>query len=306
MPDENVADLCPGCGTPNTRKNQFCSECGKSLVRTTISPRASPPQTSADTGNPDKKRRNNLLIAGAAIFMLLLVIAIYASGTLSSLSPQSIAGDSRKNTETIKDIPNQQSAATTYQVPATVRTSAMTSTIAKTTAVLSEGVTITYPSDWEKEEVSETSLRDYGRVTTNIANFYSPDITSDRAYLAQPNVDTSSYTSLSIDVDPNPVSEFDQYFNLVTIALQKYYGHIDITKHNYQLKISQTDTFQGYESYQMDFDTTNMRGSYIFTNVDGTIYIFAFKNPSPYSTEVQDIYKSIKIVNPESPEQKHR
>jgi hypothetical protein len=46
------------------------------------------------------------------------------------------------------------------------------------------------------------------------------------------------------------------------------------------------------------FDTDKMRGTYIFTNVDGMIYIFAFKNPSPYSAEVRDMYKSISIVSP--------
>jgi hypothetical protein len=148
-------------------------------------------------------------------------------------------------------------------------------------------------------------MRDYGRITTNIANFYSPDISSSRATLASPNVDTSKYTTLSIDVDPNPVTDFENYFNQVTLALGNHYGHIDITKHNYQLKISPSDTFAGYKSYQMDFDTTNMRGSYIFTNVDGTIYTFAFKNPSPYSAEVQDMSKSIQIV-PVVSTDKHR
>jgi hypothetical protein len=56
----------------------------------------------------------------------------------------------------------------------------------------------------------------------------------------------------------------------------------------------------------MDFDTTNLRGSYIFTNVDGTIYIFAFRNPSPYSAEVQDMYMSVRIVPQLSDQQKHR
>ena len=189
---------------------------------------------------------------------------------------------------------------TTAYVPVTPAETVITAvTVAAaqlTTASLSNGVTITYPSDWQKEEVSESGYRDYGRTTLNIANFYSPDITPDLRAKDGPNPDNSRYTTLSIDVDPNPVRDFEQYFNLATIALQKSYGTIDITKHNYQLKISRTDTFEGYKSYQMDFDTNTMRGTYIFTNVDGTIYIFAFRNPSPYSSEVQDIYKSIMIT----------
>jgi hypothetical protein len=161
------------------------------------------------------------------------------------------------------------------------------------------GVTISYPEDWEKEELSELGLRDYGRTTINIANFFSPDITPERAREAGPNVDTAKYTILSIDVDPNPVSDFEQYFNFVTLALQNYYGHIDITKHDYQLKIS------NYPSYQLNFDILNKRRCYIFTNVDGTVYTFTFKNPSPYSKEIQDMYKSVKIIPP-TPTPKHR
>jgi hypothetical protein len=63
------------------------------------------------------------------------------------------------------------------------------------------------------------------------------------------------------------------------------------------LRISVTDTFPGYKSYELDFDTKDMRGKYIFTNVHGTIYIFSFRNPSPYSKEVENIYKSI-IISP--------
>ena len=225
---------------------------------------------------------------GSICSVLILVCAISFTGCISGSQPQ-------------------QSAVATPVVGETPIATGTTGVhYATTTARLPDGVTITYPSDWQKEETSETSMRDYGRITTNIANFYSPDISPERAQAGQPNVDTSRYTTLSIDVDPSPVTDFEQYFNLVTIALQKKYGHIDITKHNYQLKISKTTAFDGYKSYQMDFDTTNLRGSYIFTNVDGTVYIFAFRNPSPYSAEVQDMYMSVRIVPPAADQQKHR
>lgn len=179
-----------------------------------------------------------------------------------------------------------------------------------TTANLAEGVTISYPSDWQIEEFSnltEVGLRDYGRTTVNIANIYSPDITEERKKLDGPNPDASTYTTLSIDVDPTPVSDFEQYFNLVTLALQKSYGSITITKHNYQLDLSKTDANpEGYDAYQMDFDTKTLRGKYIFTDVDGTIYIFAFRNPSPYSSEVEEMYKSIVITPGTSSTTKHR
>ena len=57
----------------------------------------------------------------------------------------------------------------------------------------------------------------------------------------------------------------------------------------FSLKIS------GYKAYKMDFDAKDLRGKYLFTNVDGTVYIFAFSNPSPYSSEVEAMYRSIVI-----------
>jgi hypothetical protein len=168
-----------------------------------------------------------------------------------------------------------------------------------TTATLDYGITISYPVDWRKEEKGVSVLRDYGRTVVNIANFYSPDITSNRAEAAAPNPDKSRYTTLSVDVDPAAAPDFERYFNLATLAVQNKYASTQITKRNVQLKISISNTFPGYKSYELDFDTPDRRGRYLFTNVDGTIYIFAFRNPSPYSREIEDIYKSI-IITPEN------
>lgn len=236
--------------------------------------------------------------------VLAIMLLVLVSGCTSSSAPKTNTDIPASPTQTpylTETIPG--TIASTVQTPATTPVSGAASGI--TTTSLSHGVTISYPSDWQKEEVSELALRDYGRTTLNIANFFSPDISAERGTKDTHNPDTSAYTTLSIDVDPNPVTDFEQYFNLVAIALQQKYGHIEITKHNYQLKISPTETFPGYKSYQMDFDAANMRGSYIFTDVDKTIYIFAFKNPTPYSAEVQDMYKSIKIV-PVTDNSKHR
>ena len=237
------------------------------------------------------------LLESSCVVLILLCAIIFAGCTSTTTPAPSSAPQ-------ITPTPTQ---IETYQTNAqTTVAHAITSTqVVLTSAKISQGITITYPQDWKKEELSASGLRDYGRDTVNIANFFSPYITPDRSEAAQPNVDKSKYTTLSIDVDPTPVSDFEQYFNLVAVALQKKYGTITITKHNYQLKISPSDTFPGYKSYQMDFDTADMRGSYIFTNVDGTVYIFAFKNPSPYSTEVHEIYDSIKIV-PQVTTQKQR
>ena len=239
------------------------------------------------------------LLKGSCV-VLILVCAIIFAGCTSTTTPAPGTTPQMTPVPTPIQVQTSQTNAQTTVAPAITNTQVVT-----TSAKLAKGVTITYPQDWKKEELSVSGLRDYGRETINIANFFSPDITPDRALVAQPNVDKSTYTTLSIDVDPTPVSDFEQYFNLVAIKLQEKYGHIDITKHNYQLKISESDIFPGYKSYQLDFDTANMRGLYIFTNVDGTIHIFAFKNPSPYSKEVREIYDSISIV-PQVTTQKQR
>ena len=165
-----------------------------------------------------------------------------------------------------------------------------------TTAVLGHGITISYPVDWRKEETDTTVTRDYGRSVINVANFYSPEITSDRAFAAAPNPDKARLTTLTVDVDPVAAPDFERYFNLATLAVQGQYSSVQITKRNVQLKISITNTFPGYKSYELDFDTPDRRGRYLFTNVGGTIYVFSFRNPSPYSKEIEEIYKSIIIV----------
>jgi len=239
------------------------------------------------------------LLKGSCV-VLILLCAIAFAGCTSTTTPAPSTTPQMTPTPTPIQVQTSHATSQITVAPAITNTQGAT-----TTANLSNGVTLTYPKDWTKVDLNESGFRDYGRKTINIANFFSPDITPDRAQLAQPNVDKSTYTMLSVDVDPIPVSDFEQYFNLVAVKLQEKYGSITITKHNYQLKISPSDTFPGYKAYQMDFDTEKMRGSYIFTNVEGTVYIFAFKNPSPYSTEVHEIYDSIKIV-PQTTTQKQR
>ncbi len=169
-----------------------------------------------------------------------------------------------------------------------------------TTVSLSNGVTITYPIDWQKEETSETSLRDYGRITTNFANFYSPS----RCVGSCRNAD-NSYTTLSIDVDPLPGDEIEDYFNLATLALQKRYGRLDITNHYYQYRPT-AGGISGYKAYRLDFATeSGVTGMYFFTEVKGMVYIFAFKNPGQ-EIEIKEMVDSIKIILPDVTLQKHR
>ncbi len=163
-----------------------------------------------------------------------------------------------------------------------------TTVVPMITANLLYGVSISYPNDWERQDVLTSGVRDYGRDTINIANFYSQN---------EIPGDTLSYNSLSIDLDQNVKEDFDKYFNQATLAIGKTYG-TQMEAHSYFLKIA------GYDSYELDFQYGDVKGSYIFTNADGTIYIFAFKGPTKriavnaLSDDIVDMYKSITLNPP--------
>lgn len=234
--------------------------------------------------------------------VVLLVSAVLAAGCISvQFNPRDILG--QKGTPVSTQVP----AIVTTGVPATtmipVTTAAPVTTAtalpprtspatpAETiTAHLPYGLTISYPQGWILEETGVAVTRDYGREVFSIANLYSPEIPAWRR-MTGPNPDPSDRTILTIDVDDAGVTDFDDYFNKVTVALQDEYGSVDITRHDFSLSIS------GYKAYRMDFDAKDLRATYIFTKAGGNVYIFSFSNPSPYSSEVEAIYKSI-IISP--------
>ena len=151
------------------------------------------------------------------------------------------------------------------------------------------GVTISVPADWKRQDVLMGGVRDYGTTTENIANFYSP--------YAIPN-DQSSYVVLSVDVDQSPGTDFEKYFNNATVAVQKTYDVLtEVEVHSYTLMIS------GYKSYELDFQTDQVKGTYIFTSTENGMYIFSFKVQNKpqavqeFQNNIVDIYKSIRILS---------
>jgi len=243
--------------------------------------------------------RNKLIIAGIVGAVILAIILFFG---IPLIQQPGTTSSSLKNTiQQTPVTPLTGPASVTF--PGTLNMAPVTSSSLAaynsrtdmTTAGLDYGVTISYPAGWRREETESMVVRDYGRDVMTIATIYSPEITSDRVNAAGSNPDKQKYTTLTIDVDPERSPDFEQYFNLATLAVQRRYEDVTITKRDVVLKISVTDTFPGYKSYELDFDAKDMRGKYIFTNADGTIYIFAYRNPSPYSKEVEDIYKSIMI-----------
>jgi hypothetical protein len=165
-------------------------------------------------------------------------------------------------------------------------------------ASLPYGVTISVPADWTRQDVLTSGVRDYGTTTLNIANFYSPN-----AILG----DKASYTSLSVDVDQDPGSDFEKYFNNATLAVTKTYGDpTTVEAHSYTIPIS------GYKSYELDFQTAAVKGTYIFTSTENGMYIFAFRVPNKpravqvFQGAIVDIYTSIRINPPTVVVTQHR
>ena len=160
----------------------------------------------------------------------------------------------------------------------------------KVSSSLPYGVTISVPADWTRQDVLTSGVRDYGTTTLNIANFYSPN--------AIPG-DQASYIALSVDVDQNPGTDFEKYFNRATLAVAQHYGEpTTVEAHSYTIMIS------GYKSYELDFQSAEVKGSYIFTSTENGMYIFAFRVPNKpqavqiFQDTIVDIYSSIRITPP--------
>ena len=193
---------------------------------------------------------------------------------------------------------------TDQQIPATTGAPVVTAgqgapgTAGMKANTLPYGVTISVPADWTRQDVLTSGVRDYGTTTVNIANFYSPNAISG---------DNASYIALSVDVDQNPGADFEKYFNNATLAVAKTYGTpTTVEAHSYTVMIS------GYKSYELDFQTPEVKGTYIFTSTENGMYIFAFKvQNKPRAVQVfqggiVDIYKSIRINLPAVEVTQHR
>jgi len=192
--------------------------------------------------------------------------------------------------------PAPASTSAAVGTPAPVGTSAPVGT--HMSSSLPYGVTISVPADWTRQDVLASAVRDYGTTTVNIANFYSPNAISG---------DPASYIALSVDVDQDPGVDFEKYFNNATLAVGKTYGvPTMIEAHSYTMTIS------GYKSYELDFQTPDVKGTYLFTSTENGMYIFAFKVPNKslavqaFQNQIVDIYKSIRISPPTVVVTQHR
>jgi hypothetical protein len=157
-------------------------------------------------------------------------------------------------------------------------------------ATLPYGISIAVPADWTREDPGTSSEKDYGTTTLSIARFTSPATIPGEA---------ASKNTLAIDLDQNPGGDFEIYFNQATLALGKTY---DTAGDPHSTVKSSTLEIAGHKSCMLDFQTNEVRGSYIFTSTDQGMYIFAFKGenkPVPVGAlqkEIAGMYKSIRIA----------
>lgn len=161
-------------------------------------------------------------------------------------------------------------AATT--VPATTTTTYKTYTDSR------YAFSLQYPSDWQAQDAgSSMGLRDYGKYTYNLVNIYSP---TDSA---------GNYRTFSVDVDPAKTDDLEQYFNLATLSLGKVYTYMEITKHDYQLKVSDD------KAYRLDFKAKDKDPTIeVYTIGDNDLpYIITYDSVD--DPEFQAMVKSIRI-----------
>ena len=75
---------------------------------------------------------------------------------------------------------------------------------------------------------------------------------------------------------------------------------------------SYTITISGDKSYEVDFENTEVKATYIFTSTENGMYIFVFKVPNnPAAVQAfqnvnADLYKSIRITPPAPEVIQHR
>ena len=153
---------------------------------------------------------------------------------------------------------------------------------------LAHGVSLSIPAGWTEEDLNAASPKDYNRSTLTLARFTSP---------ATSPGDAASANVLSVDFDAAPGAGFEDYFNQATLAVEKQYD----TAEAHGIVKSSTLTVAGRKAYELDFQTNEIKGSYIFVSTDNGMYVFAFKGenrPVPVHTlegEITDIVRSVAL-----------
>jgi len=223
------------------------------------------------------KTSNSFFLTGGITLILISIVLI--AGCTSTSAPTQSQG-------TVTPTPTSEVVVQTPEMTVVQTPVVTTSTPVPTKSVsLANGMTLSYPANWEMETPGDTVMRDYGRITTNLANFFSP---SDH---------NNQYTAISVDLEPELISDNDMYFNLATVGVQKTYGSIDISHHS-QLSsaVDMVSACDKCKHYNLEFETKNQDRWYHFIDADGTFYIFTINNPDLNHDQIMELLKSVKVT----------
>jgi hypothetical protein len=94
---------------------------------------------------------------------------------------------------------------------------------------------MSYPSDWQAQEIDPSTcwaVRDYGKNTCNLVNFFSPTAAD------------GTYNTFSVDVDNPTTSTLEDYFNQVTSGVENSYSGMTVVKSYFQLKINDDKAYE--------------------------------------------------------------
>ena len=142
-------------------------------------------------------------------------------------------------------------------------------------------ITMSYPSDWQEQDVDPSSCRaprDYGDNTCNIVNFFSP------------RASDGSYRVFSIDVGNPSLLPLQTYFNQMTFALENNYPGFQIAKNTAQQSISNNVACE--LEFHKGFQGNSPIGIEILTfNQNNVPYIISYN-----SFEDQEFYNMIHSI----------
>lgn len=183
-----------------------------------------------------------------------------------------------------------QPATSVYTAQPTAQPAVTAGTAGPGAISLPYGVTVTVPAGWTRQDVLTSDDRDYGKRTIRIATFTSPEPIPGNA---------KSVSTFSIDYDENPGGDFEVYFNQGTLAIEDYYK-TQLDSHS--IVRSSTMTVAGFKSYQVDFQTGEVKGYSLFTSTDKGMYIFSFRTSGDpvairaLQAEIMAIIKSVALA----------
>ncbi len=212
--------------------------------------------------------------------ILVFICCIFLSGCTSSTASE--------NTPAATPVPTQTTLVATA---AATPVAAATTTGLKNYRNAEYGIAMSYPGDWDVQEPDSLALRDYGRSTINIVNFYSPG--------------KNIYAVFSVDIDPTSTNDLESYYNHAVLALQSYYPHWTMTKHNPQLVVSENKAYRIDYKVEHEDSIKYDYGYQVYTIADKTPYIFTYQvqNITPsdetyneYLDESQDMIKSATLT----------